>query len=584
MKKVQHLLIKALLMASLFILSAAPAYANENESEKGKHNMNVRQLISKMTMEEKVGQLVMSITHRSYDDPDGMPDEQTEKLIKDYKVGSVIVYNKRNPTIMANYSNQLQKWASETRMSVPLLVSADLEYGVTHNIKEGTTSFPREMGLGASRNIADAKTVAAITSREAKAMGLNWNYSPVADVNTNPNNPVIGVRSFGENTELVSNMASTMVQTYQKTGMIASAKHFPGHGDTDFDSHLGLASVSYDRKTLEEVHLPPFQAAIDSGVESIMTSHVIIKAIDPELPATLSPKVLTGLLRDEMGYNGIIVTDAMDMYAISKNWGAGEAAVMAIKAGADVIMSTGAYADQVATYNALLAAVKSGAISKERLDQSVTRILKVKKKYKLFSKRFVNPDQAEAICGNPLHQAVAEKIGNDSITLVKNDGTLPIKRNQNERYFLAGVTETDVVGKQLKDGGVNVSSWQSATANPAEADIQKAIQLSETADRLIALTYSQGVLPEGQKKLVEALRSTGKPVIVVSLGLPYDLIAFPSVNSYVTAYAIDRWKTRNQTAISAAVNVLLGSQPGGKLPVTINEEYPYGHGLRYGNQ
>lgn len=568
----------------IFSLLQSPANAQRvstTKNHKDRIRHSVDKLISQMTMEEKVGQLIMAVTHPPYNAPDQMPDEKTKQLIQEYGIGSVIIYNKRNPEVMANYTNQLQKWASETRLGVPLLISADLEYGTTHNIKEGTTAFPRQMGIGATRNLRDAQSVARVTAAEAKAMGIHWNFSPVADVNTNPNNPVIGVRSFGENTELVSKMTSTMVRTYQKNGIIASAKHFPGHGDTDFDSHLGLSAVTYDRETLNKVHLPPFQAAIDAGVESIMTSHVIIKAIDPELPATLSYKVLTGLLRNEMGYDGIIVTDAMDMYAIAKNWGTGEAAVMSIKAGADVVMATGSFEDQIETYQYLLKAVKGGEISEKRLNESVRRILTIKFKYHLFSNRFVNPEKAAKISNNPHHKALAEKVSLDSITLVKNNGVLPINASSNQHFLVAGVIETQEIKKLIEEKGVNVTSWQSSTKNPSDEEIQQAVNLSKTVDNIIVLTYSQSSLPEGQIKLVNSLIATGKPVIALSLGLPYDIKHFSDVHAYIATYAIDRWQSISPTAIKAAVNVLFGAQPGGKLPVTINEQYRYGHGLSY---
>ena len=236
------------------------------------------------------------------------------------------------------------------------------------------TAFPRQMGIGATRDLEAAEEVAKITAIESLATGFNWNYSPLADVNTNPANPVIGVRSYGEQTDLVSQMTVAQIKGYQKNGMLATAKHFPGHGDTSVDSHLGLAAVTYDRQTLDEVHLPPFKAAIDAGVDSIMTAHVIIDAIDPELPATLSKKVLTGLLREEMGYKGLIVTDAMSMHAIELNWGSGAAGVMAINAGADIVMATGTYEQQLETYDALFQALQSGELSEKRVDESLKRM------------------------------------------------------------------------------------------------------------------------------------------------------------------------------------------------------------------
>lgn len=262
----------------------------------------IQQMIQQMNPKEKIGQLVMPSTH---DNEQNMPNEDTEELIKEYKAGSVIIYGNRDANTTAAYNNQLQEWASETRMNVPLFSTADLEYGVNQHVTDAT-AFPRQMGIAATRDLEAAKEMASVTAKEMKATGFNWNYSPLADVNTNPNNPVIGVRSFGESTELVSDMTVAQVEGYQENGVLSTPKHFPGHGDTSEDSHYDLPSVGYDLQTLKEVHLPPFQAAIDAGAASIMTSHVIIEAIDPELPATLSEDVLTGLLREDMGFNGKI--------------------------------------------------------------------------------------------------------------------------------------------------------------------------------------------------------------------------------------------------------------------------------------
>ncbi|PLT28828.1 glycoside hydrolase family 3 protein [Peribacillus deserti] len=291
MKKLQAVVSSIVLASTLLLPAAANAHSSKddhqryNNSDKMK-NIVLNKMISKLSDEEKIGQLVMPSTH---DNSNAMPNEQTRELIQKYKAGSVIVYGERDAKKTAAYNNQLQKWAAAAKPNLPLFVSADLEYGTAQHVTDGTI-FPRQMGIGATRDLKAAEQVAKITAIESRATGFNWNYSPLADVNTNPANPVIGVRSFGENTDLVTQMTVAQIKGYQKNGVIATAKHFPGHGDTSVDSHLGLAAVTYDRKTLEDVHLPPFKAAIAAGVDSIMTAHVIINAIDPELPATLSKK------------------------------------------------------------------------------------------------------------------------------------------------------------------------------------------------------------------------------------------------------------------------------------------------------
>src|SRR5699024_7583059 len=374
---------------------------------------------------------------------------------------------------------------------------------------------------------------------------------------------------------------------YQENGVLSTPKHFPGHGDTSEDSHLDLPSVTYDRETLEEVHLPPFQAAIDAGADSIMTSHVIIEAIDPELPATLSEDVLTGLLREEMGFDGLIVTDAMSMQAIKDNWGAGEAAVMTIQAGADIVMATGTLNEQKETFEALLSAYESGELSQERVDASVERILAKKVMYGLFDNRYVDPDEATDVVNTQAHKALAESMAQDSMTLVKNDDTLPFDSESDESTFVVGpeiynqsnyieAIADDVQAKTNGDVDYYVTS-----EDPSDSDIDEAVQQAEEADRIIVSTFSAGELAEGQGQLVNALAETEKPVASISLGLPYDIKEYPDVDAHIATYAIERWGSAVPVAWEAAVDVIYGADPSGKLPVTIEGHYDFGHGEDY---
>lgn len=588
---------KSIAMFSCFLMVLMTLAAPGAAFAKSSHSLNypnpptdkatkgmIQRIIAHMSPKEKIGQLVMPSTH---DNANEMPNEKTRKLLQEYKAGSVIVYGFRDARTTAEYNNQLQQWASETSLSVPLFVSADLEYGAIQHV-EGATTFPRQMGIGATGSVDAAENVAAITAEEAKATGFNWNYSPVADVNTNPLNPVIGVRSFGSVTGLVSDMTAAMVNGYQDEGVMATAKHFPGHGDTSVDSHLGLAEVTYDMETLREVHLPPFQAAIDAGVDSIMTAHVIIEAIDPNLPATLSKEVLTGLLREQMDFDGIIVTDAMSMNAIDENWGSGHAAVMAIQAGADIVMATGTYEQQLETFDALLEAYNSGELSKKRVKRSLERILLKKFEYNLFENRYVDPDEAAEVTSAPEHKQAAADVAQESITLVKNDGVLPFDSNADKTTLVAGPAiygETsyieDVANVVDQKSAGEVVTWISDTTNPTNAEIEQAVELAGEVDRIIVPTFSASQLPEGQSELVQALEATGKPLAAVSLGLPYDIKNYPDVDAYLASYAVERWGSPVPTSWTAAVEVIFGAQPGGTLPVDIKGYYPFGHGLQY---
>jgi beta-N-acetylhexosaminidase len=245
-------------------------------------------------------------------------------------------------------------------------------------------------------------------------------------------------------------MAVAEVKGYQSEGIISSAKHFPGHGGTGFDTHSALSKVSYSEEVLRTVHLPPFQAVIDQGIESIMTSHIIIEAIDPELPATLSKKVLTGLLRNDMGFKGIIVTDAMVMKAISNNWGAGEAAVMAINAGADIVMANGSTADQLDTLDSLYEALQIGKLERSRIDESVERTLTYKLKLKMFDHRWVDIDNATQVVGNKEHWELSERISLDSITLVKNENILAFDPEVNKTTLVVSMAYADQIAKTVR--------------------------------------------------------------------------------------------------------------------------------------
>lgn len=577
------LLAVALILPHETSIRAAEGYRHASLSNDKAIEQRVQHIIRTMSDKEKIGQLVMPST-RSNETP--IPGNQARKLIQEYFVGSVIHYGKSDAKTTAQYNNQLQGWASQTRLKIPLLISADLEYGSAQLVTNGT-DFPRQMAIGATRDIGAAEQAAKITAIEAKATGFHWTYAPLSDVNTNPANPVIGVRSFGEMTDLVSQMTTAQIRGYQKNGLLATAKHFPGHGDTSVDSHLGLAAVTYNKTELEKIHLPPFKAAIHAGVDSIMTAHVIINAVDPKLPATLSKKVLTGLLRKQMGFNGIIVTDSMSMDAIDQHWGTSQAAVMAVNAGADIIMATGSYDRKVETWNALYRAFKTGDLSKKRVNESLKRILSAKMKYQIFRHRYVDPALAEKVVKIPAHQRAAAEIARKSMTLLKNNGSLPFDAAAGQTTLVIGPKiygsekYMEAITKSV-DNKASGKVFQAITSmNPTAAEVAHATDLAKKADRIIAATFSPSTLPAGQVHLIKSLQSSKKPLVVLSLGLPYDIKNFPAVGSYMAAYAIDRWGSPVPVSFQAAVDVIFGAQPGGKLPVTIKGFYHYGDGLHY---
>lgn len=562
----------------------------------------IERLIDRMTDREKIGQLVMSL-------PRYLTPEERRAIFTEHCVGSAIVRKPSNPAYAAAFTDRLQEYAAETRLDIPLLVGGDFAYGTMASLplqntdelqsivddgSQGATAFPQSMALGATRSTDAAATAAQMTATELRSMGIHWNFGPNTDVNTNPKNPVIGVRSFGERPELVSQFVAAQVEAFQgergSENVIATAKHFPGHGDAVTDSHTGLPVVSYDTDTLNEVHLPPFETAIDAGVDAVMTAHIVTEAIDPDLPGTLSAPVLTDLLRERLGFDGLVITDSMAMDAIEERWGRGESAVRAVAAGADIVLAVSkgenAFERQVETVEALVEALRSGRLSDSRVNASVRRVLDAKQRYGLFvdENRYTDALTATRTTGSHNHRETAAEIGRESITLVKNEGVLPFADDSNETVLVAGVTTnaTDIGAAVEATSDAEALVWQPSTRDPAPAEIDRAVELSSVADRVLVTTWSgrgMATLPESQIELVKALSVTDRPVVAIAEELPYDVAAHTTADASLVAYAgVYEGKAEH---LRAAVEVIFGAEPGGRLPVTIEDQYPYGHGLQY---
>ena len=320
-----------------------------------------------------------------------------------------------------------------------MLIATDQEHGVVSRVWAPATEFPGNMALGATRRPRDAQAAARITAKELGALGINQNYAPVADVNINPLNPVIGVRSFGESPDLVSDMTAAAVHGSERAGVSATLKHFPGHGDTVTDSHTGVPWIFHDREQWEETDAPPFRAGIAAGVDMIMTAHVVMPELQSDCdlatqegcdPATLDPEILTGLLREELGYRGVVVTDALNMAGVREKYGDARIPVLALKAGVDMPMMVDTDTDTVSldvAYTAVLDAVRNGELTEQRIDESVYRVLKLKRERGLFRDPFVNERRAARRLGTPRHLARARRVGEHGVTLIKNDaGLLPL--------------------------------------------------------------------------------------------------------------------------------------------------------------
>ncbi|MDC3414044.1 glycoside hydrolase family 3 protein [Aquibacillus sp. 3ASR75-11] len=584
-----------LIVATVFLLSL-PMYAlagwddptkpgwKDGEAKRGW----IQSKIENMTLEEKIGQLFIvhvygkNPTDENYENVNisqNRGGKNFKDVIEKYKIGGVIYFNwtqnigtPLDATQVNDLSNGLQDIAMDQRMPIPLFVSTDQEGGIVQRVTTPGTVFPGNMALGATRSTEYASKSAGVLGTELKSLGINMNFAPVADVNMNPANPVIGVRSFGEDPQLVSDMTVAQVNAYQDQNVSATAKHFPGHGDTDVDSHYGLPQINHDLETLNNIDLKPFKAAIDAGIDSIMTAHIVVPAFDNSgLPATLSKPILTGVLREQLGFDGLIITDSLGMSGANV-MEPERVPVEAFKAGADILLNP---PDVDLAYNAMLEAVKNGEVSEKRLDESVYRILKVKMKRGLFEDPFTDASATQSI-GTEENLALAQEIANKSITLVKNENNVLPINDESQNLLVTGPSSAKptLLSDLLNNEGLKSTSYKTNTW-PTDAQINAAVEQSQGADKIIVTTYSANT-NNSQQKLVNALLDTGKPVIVSAIRNPYDLMVFPEVDSYLATYGYQ------DVSIEALSRVVTGEvNPSGKLPVTIPNLYDFGYGKSY---
>lgn len=544
-------------------------------------------LLATMSLRDKIGQMLMMINAPTW------PGYDIEDLIHEYHPGSVISVGYRDFSVRraVETNNSLQRLALS--VGLPLLNGGDFEQGLATQMSAGT-GLPTQAGLGAAFSEEAARASARVAGREELAVGFNWTFSPCADVNTDPLNPVIGNRSFGSDTDAVCRLVRAQVEEYEHLGILTAVKHFPGHGHTATDSHLDLPIVDCDANEFARVHLPPFLAALEAGASSFMTAHIVVPHLDPELPATLSRRVLTGLLRHELGYDGIIITDMMNMKGVTHGWGMERSIVLSVQAGADVVMVGGPNPDQRTMANALVTAVREGTISHQRLDVSVRRVLAAKRRAGLLDTPFVAAADAGFTVGSPEHHSVARQLARTSIVLLQNQGILPFRRGAGRT--LAVVTtvgntfgpstrsHADEIAAMLRaTSGGTVDTWTSRGEDPDAVEIAHAVRQGKTADQIVIFTYSRGPLPPGQVGLVRGLMGTGKPVVSVSLGKPFDVVSFPDVPAALATFALPFTPMHIDApdVLRRACEVLFGAAPLGCLPVAIPGLYPLGHGLGY---
>ncbi len=529
--------------------------------------VRVAQLMARMNVRQKVAQLFMlPVT----------TDRITPALaaaLEDYAPGAVALFNQgaQSPAEMIAFTNALQETAAASGAGVPLLVAADQEGWPITRLQNGFTIFPNNMVLAAAENGRYAASIAQAAAAEMRAVGLNMNLAPVADVNNNPGNPVIGTRSFGSDPIAVGQMAAAVLQGIQSQGIIATAKHFPGHGDTIIDSHEAMPLVQRAYTELERVEFVPFQAAVDAGVEAVMTAHVAYPAFDPVLadlglPATFSPGIVTGLLREQMGFEGVILTDSMLMGAVTAHYTPEEAALLAFNAGVDMLaygapIENGQFAPVdypriTATIDHLAGLVGQGEISMERLDRSVRRVLMLKARYGVLDWAPLPPENAAQV-GTVFNQSLVETVAQQAVTLVRDDARL-LPLAPGARVVMAypedaapWVSEKAPPEAALVPVRLDTPRWQ---IDNARAQVRQ-------GEPVVVFTCEARGYP-GQVDLVNAF--TPERTIVVALCSPYDLMQFPNVSTYIAVY----WE--RPPAAAGAMRVLYGeAQAAGRLPVTI---------------
>ena len=567
------------LALGLGTVTAAPVTADAGTAQQ---DAWVRGTLRTMTLEQKVGQLFVPYADgatASTPSPRATaenlrrfgvktPAEAVQKL----HLGGIIYFawaeNVANPTQIAELSNDLQEAALTAprqgrgkQARIPLTIATDQETGVVARVGPPATQFPGAMALGAGRDRAATRDTYAITGEELSAIGINTDYAPDADVNVNPANPVIGVRSFSSRPGLVARHVSSAVRGLQGDADISAvAKHFPGHGDTGTDSHTDLPVITHTRAEWERIDAPPFEAAIAAGVDSIMTAHIVVEALDPSgVPSTLSKKVLTGTLRQELGFQGVIATDSLRMAGVRKEFSDEEIAIRAIEAGADVLLDP---EQPVLQYEAVLGAVRSGRLTERRLDQSVRRILEMKHRRGVVAQPMVKVDRIDRVVGTPAHLARAQQITDRTPTLVKDDANLVPLPSGSVLVTGWGATGVPLLAQKLNARGHRATA-STIDWTKADADIATAVAKAQQHDTVV-VTTSGAVKNAAQQKLVAALQATGKPVLVVALGVPYDIAALPQTRSYLATYS------STPIALESVARLLDGAiTPRGKLPVDI---------------
>ncbi len=560
--------------------------------------------MKKMSVDEKIGQLIHVGINARYQNQDSPEFKEIKRQVVENKVGGIIVFV-GGVYETVHLMNRMQQLAE-----TPLLISSDFETGVAMRF-EDTLNFPWNMAIAATGNPDFARREGVIAARESRALGVQWAFAPTVDVNNNADNPVINVRSYGENPADVSRFAVAFAQGLQSGNVLATAKHFPGHGDTAVDSHRGLPIINFPRSRFDQIELAPFKSVIDAGIGSVMISHISVPQIDATkveplkksakasytesevitegttMPATLSPNVISQILIKDMNFDGLVVTDAMDMSGLTLYFNQDEAAVRAVLAGADVLLKPG---NADVSIKGLKEAVASGRITEERLNHSVRKILAWKYQLGLTERKITPLDAIDKIVSKDETDQMANEIDENAITLVKSEtDVLPLKKDK--KIFILGVTNgedrnfiSNTFQRTLRAAGINFEAVI-LDERSTEAEMNEARKKTNEADVVLAGLFgrvrsgaknSVGI-PEAGAKILRELLQSDKKIINISFGNPYLLNNFPEMKTYVVAYG-DMPSLQRATARALVGEIGFN----GKLPISLGGGYSRGTGLQVG--
>lgn len=546
--------------------------------------------LASLSPRERAAQLIMPWVSGEYAAVGSPEYEQMRQWVQDEKVGGLVM----SIGLPLNYGAKLNHMQRIAR--VPLLIASDMENGTGMRLggsyalpslipQGGGTVFPPVMSLGATRSADLAYQLGKVLGGEARAVGVHINFGPVLDVNSNPLNPVINTRSFSEDPALVSRLSAAYIRGAREMGLMTTGKHFPGHGDAATDSHIGLPVIARDRKQLDSIDFPPFKNAIDSGIDAIMTAHIAVTGVlgDSAPPATVAPYFMTDVLRKDMGFRGLVVTDAMTMGGVANRYGATEPLILALLAGADILLMPHDVHEAV---EALVGAVNSGRITQSRIDASVRRVLRLKVQAGLRSGRLVDLNAIDSIVNVPARSRIATEVAEKSITLARDlRNAVPIQKSAKRLLSIVYADPDDIVAgrvfnAELRRGGFQMSQYRvDSRTTPAEfADLKT---MADSSDVIIASAYVTprerrgSIAAEGGfSDFIEQLGKANRNVVVVSFGTPYLFSAFPSSPAYLLAWG---GAPVSQRAAAAA---LLGEIPiSGKLPISIPPFFKFGDGL-----